>query len=245
MTATPLYQKVKDHILARIESGDLPVDARAPSESELVQTLGVSRMTANRALNELAKEGLLVRIAGSGTFVADRRARGELFVLRDIAVELAERGHEHSADVLVQEKVAASRETAETFEEHSGAPLIRACVLHRRDGEPVLLEDRLVNAAVAPGYLDADLTRTSSYQYLSSVALPETVEHVVRAAAASADVARRLAITVGAPLLIVRRRTWSRGRVVSVATLHYAGDRYELSGAFGPDGPAPAPSRKR
>ncbi|MBB5519767.1 UTRA domain-containing protein [Amphiplicatus metriothermophilus] len=245
MTATPLYKKVKNHILARIENGDLPVDARAPSEAELVQTLGVSRMTANRALNELAKEGLLVRIAGSGTFVADRRARGELFALRDIAVELAERGHEHSADVLVQEKVAASREAAEAFDESPGAPLIRARVLHRRDGEPVLLEDRLVNAAVAPGYLDADLARTTSYQYLSSIALPEKVEHVVRAAAAPADIARRLAVPVGAPLLIVRRRTWSRGRVVSTATLHYAGDRYELSGVFGPDGAGRAPNRKR
>ena len=61
MTAQPLYKKVKSHIVERIENGSLPMNARAPSEADIVESFGVSRMTANRALNELAKEGLLVR----------------------------------------------------------------------------------------------------------------------------------------------------------------------------------------
>ncbi len=230
MTAQPLYQKVKRHIVQRIENGSLPINARAPSEADIVGTFGVSRMTANRALNELAKEGLLVRIAGSGTFVADRRARGELMALKDIAVELEERGHAHRVEVLAHEKVAASREAAAAFETRPGAALVHALLLHRRDGEPVLLEDRLVNASVAPGYLDADLTKVSSYAYLTEAAVLQKVEHVIRAAAAPAGVARRLKIKTGAPCLVVLRRTWSKGRVASTATLTYAGDRYEMSG---------------
>jgi GntR family histidine utilization transcriptional repressor len=232
MTVVPLYRMVKDHILAQIEDGRLAVNERAPSEAEIVETLGVSRMTANRALNELAKEGLLVRIAGSGTFVADRRARGELVAIKDIAVELADRGHEHSVDVLVHEGVRASREAARLFEAKAGAALIHAKVVHKRDGEPVLLEDRLVNAAVAPGFADVDLTTTTSFAYLTRAAVLQKVEHVIRAMAAPADIARALKIRKGAPCLVVRRRTWSKGRVASVATLTYAGDRYEISGEF-------------
>lgn len=242
MTATPLYRKVKDHILDRIEDGRLPVNARAPSESELVEMLGVSRMTANRALNELAKEGLLVRVAGSGTFVADRRARGELVELRDIADELAESGHVHSVDVLAHEIVRASRATARQFEMRGGAKLIHALLLHRRDGEPVLLEDRLVNAALAPGYADIDLTETTSYAYLTRAAILEKVEHVIRATGASTEAARILKIKTGSPCLVVQRRTWSRGEVASLATLTYAGDRYEIFGQFGA---GEAASRKR
>lgn len=230
--SAPLYQKVKRHIARRIESGALAINARAPSEAEIVETFGVSRMTANRALNELAKEGLLVRIAGSGTFVADRRARGALMELRDIAVELAERGHVHSVDVLAHDKVAASREAAADFSLHPGAPLAHALLVHRRDGEPVLLENRLVNLAIAPGYLDIDLTKTSSYAHLTAVAVLQEYEHVIRAVAASPDIAGRLEIKPGAPCLLVRRRTWSKGRVASTATLTYAGDRYEMSGRF-------------
>lgn len=232
MTAHPLYKKVKRHIVKRIENGSLPINARAPSEADIVETFGVSRMTANRALNELAKEGLLVRIAGSGTFVADRRARGELVALKDIAIELAERGHVHSVEVLAHEKVVASREAATAFEVRPGAKLIHALLLHKRDGEPVLLEDRLVNASVAPGYLDVDLTKMSSYAYLTEVAVLQKVEHVIRAAAAPAGIAQKLKTKAGAPCLVVLRRTWSMDRVVSTATLTYAGDRYEMSGAF-------------
>lgn len=228
--SAPLYQKVKRHIARRIESGALAINARAPSEAEIVETFGVSRMTANRALNELAKEGLLVRIGGSGTFVADRRARGALMELRDIAVELAERGHVHSVDVLTHEKVAASREAAADFGLRPGAPLAHALLVHRRDGERVLLEDRLVNLAVAPGYLDIDLTKTSSYAHLTAAAVLQQYEHTIRASAAPLDVARKLDIRLGAPCLVVRRRTWSKGRVASIATLTYAGDRYEMSG---------------
>lgn len=236
MSATPLYRKVKNHIVARIEDGRLAVNARAPSESELVETLGVSRMTANRALNELARDGLLVRVAGSGTFVADRRARGDLVELHDIADELAARGHAHSVDVIAHEVVRATREAARHFNLRAGAKLIHALIVHKRDGEQVLLEDRLVSAAVAPGYAEIDLTATTSYSYLTRAALLEKVEHTIRAASADDETAQLLGMKLGEPVLIVRRRTWSRGAVASVATLTYSGDRYEIFGEFGGHG---------
>lgn len=64
----PLYQKVKAHILKKIEQGELASSSRVPSENELVAELKVSRMTANRALKELAAEGILTRVAGGGYF---------------------------------------------------------------------------------------------------------------------------------------------------------------------------------
>ncbi|MDP9066232.1 MAG: GntR family transcriptional regulator, partial [Pseudomonadota bacterium] len=68
----PLYLQVKRHILENIESGRWATAARVPSENDIVKSFGVSRMTANRALRELRDAGVLVRIAGVGSFVADR-----------------------------------------------------------------------------------------------------------------------------------------------------------------------------
>ncbi len=65
------YQTVKQHILDRIGSGDWPPGARIPSENELVAELGISRMTINRAVRELAQEGRVVRLGGVGSFVAE------------------------------------------------------------------------------------------------------------------------------------------------------------------------------
>ena len=64
--AGPLYLAVKQLIHERIDSGAWPPNFRVPSENELVSELGVSRMTANRALRELASEGVIKRVQGRG-----------------------------------------------------------------------------------------------------------------------------------------------------------------------------------
>ncbi|MCG8371784.1 MAG: GntR family transcriptional regulator, partial [Proteobacteria bacterium] len=73
--AKPRYQQLKDLIVGRIAAGELRPADRVPSEHELVESMNVSRMTANRALRELHDEGYVERVAGRGTFVSDRRSR--------------------------------------------------------------------------------------------------------------------------------------------------------------------------
>lgn len=69
----PFYEKVKQAISEKIHSGVWRPHDRIPSEAELVAQFGFSRMTINRALRELTDEGLLVRLQGVGTFVAERK----------------------------------------------------------------------------------------------------------------------------------------------------------------------------
>ena len=77
------------------------------SEAELVAGLNVSRMTVNRALRELTAEGLLKRIQGRGTFVADRKPQAALLQIRSIAEEIRDRGGSYSCTVhLLQEEKA-------------------------------------------------------------------------------------------------------------------------------------------
>ena len=66
---TPRYQQLKELIIDQISSGALKPSQRVPSENQLVVSMGVSRMTANRALRELNDEGYLDRKAGIGSFV--------------------------------------------------------------------------------------------------------------------------------------------------------------------------------
>ena len=58
----PRYQHIKDLIIEQISKGELRPHDRVPSENELVESTGVSRMTANRALRELTNEGIVTRI---------------------------------------------------------------------------------------------------------------------------------------------------------------------------------------
>src|ERR1700748_2437405 len=115
LSLQPLYLQVKRHILDNIGSGKWGAAARVPSENDLVKAFGVSRMTANRALRELRDEGVLVRIAGVGSFVADQHAKGHPLEIHGIDAEIQRRGHLHRAQLVSLERVRAFGPLAEDF----------------------------------------------------------------------------------------------------------------------------------
>src|SRR5215813_607324 len=121
--AAARYLQVKQYILQRISGGTLRAGERVPSENELVRELDVARMTANRALRELASDGVLVRVAGVGTFVAEQRVHAHPLEVRNIADEIRARGHEHRVKVLALGPVSATREIAERCGVSAGARL--------------------------------------------------------------------------------------------------------------------------
>ncbi|MCC5870031.1 MAG: histidine utilization repressor [Gammaproteobacteria bacterium] len=229
----PRYRQVKAHVLALIANGRLQANDRVPSEHALTEALGVSRMTANRALRELAEEGYVTRLAGAGTFVAGERPASHVLRVRNIAEEIRARGHEHSSKVLALEATKADAHLAERLQLRRGARLFHSVILHFESGQPIQLEERWVCPRLAPDYLKTDFTRTTPNAYLSAVAPLHTAEHVVRASMPSARVRRLLAMRDNVPCLVIRRRTWSDGRPVSLAELTHSGNNYELVGTLG------------
>ena len=107
-SASPLYEKIKDHILQNINSGEWSQDQRMPSENDLVSTFGVSRMTINRALRELTESGILVRVHGVGTFIAPPKPQSALLEIRNIAAEIGSRGGRHRAKMIKLESLKLS-----------------------------------------------------------------------------------------------------------------------------------------
>jgi GntR family transcriptional regulator, histidine utilization repressor len=230
----PLYQKVKRHILDNISSGKWATAARVPSENEIVKTFGVSRMTANRALKELSDEGVLVRIAGVGSFVADRHARAHPLEIRSIADEIRERGHVHRAEIVSLERIRAAASLCEEFGIAAQSELYCSMIVHFENDRPVQLEDRHVLPKLAPDYLNTDFTAMTPYDYLSKVAPLQEAEHRLRAVMPDERTRKLLDMKRDEPCLLMIRRTWSAAEIASVACLYYPGSRYELSGRFRP-----------
>ena len=228
----PLYQQVKDHIVGRILAGDWPESARVPSENELTRELGVSRMTVHRALRELTGEGWLERVQGAGTFVAQPKPQSEMLSIHNIADEIRERGHEHAAEICLLRREKARAFEARLLGLTRGDTLFHSIIVHRENGQPIQLEDRYVNPAVAPDYLEQDFTAITPNHYLMQAAPLSEAEHVVMAVTATRDECRLLEMPAGTPCLLLRRQTWSRGRPVTWARLLHPGDRYRLGGRF-------------
>jgi GntR family histidine utilization transcriptional repressor len=231
------YLQVKHFILERIAGGTLRAGERVPSENELTRTLTISRMTANRALRELAADGVVVRVAGVGTFVAEQRVHTHPLEVRNIADEIRARGHEHRAKVHTLESLSATRELAERCGVKPGATLDHSLLTHFEDGVPLQVEERYVNPQVAPGYLRNDFSRTTPHEFLVRVAPLQRAEHTVRALLPERRIRRLLKLESGEPCLLILRRTFSQGRIASVADLYHPGSRYELSATCQPRSP--------
>jgi GntR family histidine utilization transcriptional repressor len=227
--AAARYLQVKDFILERIAGGTLRAGERVPSENELTRTLTVSRMTANRALRELAADGVLVRVAGVGTFVAEQRVHAHPLEVRNIADEIRARGHEYRVKVVALDSLSASRELAERCGVKPGAQLDYSLLTHFEDAAPLQVEERYVNPQVAPGYLRNDFSRTTPHEFLIRVAPLQRAEHIVRALVPERRIRRLLRLEAGEACLLIMRRTFSHGRIASVADLYHPGSRYELA----------------
>jgi GntR family transcriptional regulator, histidine utilization repressor len=232
----PRYQQLKEDIIAQISSGRLRPRDRVPSENELVGSAGVSRMTANRALRELTHEGYVERIAGVGTFVSDLRAASHVLEVRNIADEIAHRGHRHSATWLAKEALSADAGVAGALQVEEGEPVFHLMVVHRENGAPIQQEDRYVIASFAPHCLQQDFSCITPSAYLCTISPLQEAEQVVQAVMPDAAVRVNLQMEPGEPCLLVKRMTWAGGRPVSFARLHHPGNRFELAGRYAPLG---------
>lgn len=231
--ATPAFQRIKDHVQAQIAAGVWREGDAIPPELRLAETFAVSRMTVNRALNELEAEQVLVRRKGAGTFVAQQRYQATVVEIRSIAEEIRARGHRHTSNLYRLERQRATRGLATQFDVPERSTLFHSVILHYENDVPIQVEDRWVNPALAPAYMEADFGAMTPNEYLMRVAPLQRAEYQIEALLPSAEVAEMLAIERAEPALVLRRRTFSGNAVASVVVLWHPGGRYSFGGALG------------
>ncbi|ACI58228.1 transcriptional regulator, GntR family (plasmid) [Rhizobium leguminosarum bv. trifolii WSM2304] len=224
----PLYQKVKDHILDQVRRGQLKHGVKIPSEAELVERFGVSRMTVHRALRELAAAGVVDRVQGLGTFVSAPPVQTEFLELKDIADDIKARGNVHTQKLRLLETVNATAEQGAYFDRPRGARLFHSIIVNYEDGVPVQVENRLILPSFAPGYLEHDFQTVPSTRYLRSIADATKVEHVVCALMADVETCELLEFSEPRSVMMLTRRTWVGEQAVSRSVFTYPGGTYCL-----------------
>lgn len=231
-TSLALYQQVKDFISRKIQDGSWRAGDRLPSEHELVAKFGMSRMTVNRALRELTEQGRIVRVAGVGSFVAEQKPQSTLLQIANLASEIRQRGHDYNCEMLVVERVAAPLDVAAALNLRTGESVFHTMCVHMEDGLPIQLEDRYVNPATAPEYLQQDFSRQQPSEYLVRNVPFDEIEHVVDAILPTAEQATRLQMEASQPCLLLTRRTWTRGVPVTLVRCLHPATRYQLGSRY-------------
>lgn len=232
--ATAPYLRVKQYLKDELSRARWLPGELMPSEAELVAQFGVSRMTVNRALRELSAEGFVERVQGVGTFAAHLHRVSSTLTIRDLHDEIEARGHRHHAEVRLKREERAPAALAAQLGLDAGAPVFHTLIVHFDNGEPLQCEDRYVNPAAVPDYLDVDFTRTTPTQHLLAVAPLWQAQYTIQAALPTAQEARLLGIAPTDPCLVVVRRTVDRGVPVTLVRLVHPGTRYQIEGQFSP-----------
>jgi GntR family histidine utilization transcriptional repressor len=232
LDTTPIFQRIKDYLLAQIAAGHWKEGDVIPSEQALVTQFGVSRMTVNRAVRELTAEQVLTRRQGSGTFVAQQKYQATLLEIKSIADEVRARGHAHRSSLQLLEQSKAGDLLAKQFGLAPGTILFHSVIVHFENGVPIQVEDRWVNPACAPLYMRQDFATITPNEYLMAAAPLQGATYSIEALSPPRDVADMLAIDTRQPCLVLKRQTRSAGQVASAATMWHPGHRYQFAGSF-------------
>jgi GntR family transcriptional regulator, histidine utilization repressor len=227
--ASPLYEKVKQHITDGIVSGEYSPGSKLPSESELVASLAVSRMTVNRALRELTRDGVVFRVQGVGSFVSEVGPNTSLVEVRDIRDIIADRGGVYSCKIVVADSGSLDETNARLFGLDAGQTVHHLVLVHLENGQPLQLEQRFVRKDFAPSLLAEDFTKISLFRYLHAIAPISELEHVVEAALPDPVEQEGLGLDSGQPVLRLRRRTWVGRNVVTLGYFSHPGERYRVA----------------
>lgn len=218
------WQAIRAALRARIEAREWRPGDLIPAEEALAADYGVARGTVNRALRDLAADGLVERRRRAGTRVAMGAARRAVLSIPVLRAEVEATGRVHSFDILEFRQAEPPEAVVRRMAPLPPGPLLWIETLHRADGAPFALERRWLNPAAVPAQLP-DLARLTVNEWLLST-VPYATGEIVLGAEPAGEAAGVLGCGAGAALFVVERVTrTAAGPVTFVRLLHAPGYR--------------------
>jgi GntR family transcriptional regulator len=226
-TRLPLYAQVEDVLVARISSGALPTGTQLPSEEELIREFDVSRTTIRTTIQNLVRQGLVEIRRGRGTFVASPKIVQELTELTGFVEDMKVLGRIPTARVLSRELVPADPSVAEKLTIPPGTTVVQIRRVRLSDGLPLSFDETYLPEDLGRRVMTDDLAKEPIFTLLEErydTPLVEA-EYVLEAATADPAVAAALEISIGSPIFLIERTSYTSGhRPVDYEKLHYRGD---------------------
>ncbi len=217
MTPAPRssFRDIKDEIARRIGERVWKPGTLIPGEETLAAEFGAARATVNRALQELARAGLLERKRKVGTRVSLHPPREARFAIPLVAAEIRASGADYTYRLLGRDVREATRADIARFAVPQGQTILHVRCLHLADGRPYQFEDRLINPQAAPRVLAEPFDKVGPNEWLVTAAPFTRGEFTFLADLPSAEEARQLDVDAASPVLVGERRTWLAARPVT------------------------------
>ncbi|NYF98329.1 UTRA domain-containing protein [Janibacter cremeus] len=232
MRTLPRWREISDDLLRRVQEGEFAHGF--PGELALSERYGVSRGTIRQALTPLREQGIVGGGRGRRSYVINTSrtsGHGPMYSLRDA---ITAQGSRETSEVLAQ-RLVTSPEVSTALGLAADTPFIHVARVRRADGAPFAMDRLWIIASAAEPLLEADLTQASVYDVLRTrcgIEFDAGVEYT-HSVPATGDVAARLEVDEGSPLLTIRRKSCLAGRPAELRDTCSVGDRVTLTHVFG------------
>ncbi|MDQ4035928.1 MAG: GntR family transcriptional regulator [Chloroflexota bacterium] len=228
----PRYRAIEQALRVRV-AVLRPGDAM-PSDSELCAEFGVSRMTARNAMHRLADEGLILRLPGRGSYVAEPPAHRRADRLMSFSSEMRRRGRVPSSIIVAREIRPAGRAAALDLRIRETDPIVFLQRVRCADGHAIAIETTRLVGPLSVAVMAADLRHDSLHATLAAAGWGlRKGTATVTAASASGEDARWLEVATGDPMLVERRVIVDgQGRPLEATETRYAAERYAIDVRF-------------
>jgi DNA-binding GntR family transcriptional regulator len=227
----PRYRVIIEALRHRIEQGDYNIDDRLPTEKKLCEQFAVSRHTVREALRKLQEIGLIMRRQGSGSIVVRQQASDFLVNAFNSIDDIHQYASSTHLQPLSVDRLIAEADLAEKLGCEKGTQWFRINALRQATTGALSLAYTEVYIDVAFGSIPQKVGVEQSAIYTMIEReyglRVEVVTQDIEAKAADANVASRLNVKIGTPVLVLMRRYFSEGgRLIEVAVNTHPGDRY-------------------
>ena len=228
----PRYYEIEQALRARLAA--LDPDSPLPSDAQLCKEFRVSRMTARNAVQRLVQEGLVYRLPGKGTYVADSGAHRQASNLTNFTKEMRRHGRTPSSRLVERSRRHPTDAERRRLKLPDGASVVSVRRIRLADGEPVAIEQAVLRDDCAEEVLEADLESGSLHEVLVAAhCIPTRGRATIASESAEAEEASLLGVPGGWPLLVERRLILDEhGRPLELTESRYAAGRYALEVDF-------------
>lgn len=225
-THSPIYMKLAQELRQQIIDGRFLAGEALPSERDLCELMGASRVTIRKAFELLIEEGMLSRRQGSGTYVTPRiQAPGSF--LTSFSEDAEARGETTSTLWMTKTEDVANDEEALLLELGTGTRVLRLSRVRMAGGEPLAIENAVVPAEMLPP--PGELGNSLYKAFAERGNRPVSGQQKIRAALAGPSEAKLLGVDEGTEILRIQRLTRrADGRPVELTRSAYRGERYEF-----------------
>jgi len=227
----PKHHQLAEILRTMIRAGDLQPGDQVPTEATLCTRYGVSRGTVRQALDTLAREGLVSREAGRGTFVHTDGTTTPHFTLGSFVEDLRRQGIEPRTRLLQCRVIPAPPDVQKRLRLKPRTPVIYIERLRLANDKPILYETRYLAQRLCPQLVQHDLEHESIHELLTrryNVPMTRAI-HTIEVRLLTRAEARLLDAAPGTPAFFVDRLTYTTGDRPAVwYRALYRGDKYHF-----------------